>query len=310
MQTLINGYDISRCMLCPRACGADRTRTEGFCGGGSEIRAARSALHHWEEPCISGTRGSGTIFFSGCSLRCCFCQNASISTGRFGASLSISQLAECMLHLQEQGAHNINLVTGSHYTPWIIEAIHSIRDKLHIPLVWNSSGYESSETLSQLDGMVDIYLPDFKYLHKETSKGYAQAEDYPEIAKAALREMLRQAGTPVFNADGILQKGLIVRHLVLPGHRHESMALLDTLSELLPKEAFLLSLMGQYTPPEMRLPYKNLNRRLTTMEYRSVLRHAQELGFDGFSQDLSSAQSQYTPNFNLEGIPNDTDNNQ
>ena len=161
-----------------------------------------------------------------------------------------------------------------------------------------------------LHGIVDIYLPDFKYFHRETAKNYALAEDYPEIAALALQEMLRQTGAPVLDADGILQKGMIVRHLVLPGHRHESIAFLDTLNDLLPKEDFLLSLMGQYTPPADPLPYTNLNRRLTTMEYTSVLRHAQALGFDGFSQELSSAQAQYTPNFNLEGIPYDTKDNE
>ncbi len=310
MQTFVNGYDITHCTLCPRKCGADRTKAEGFCGGGGEIRAARSALHHWEEPCISGTRGSGTIFFSGCSLRCCFCQNAVISAERFGALLSVSQLSDCILDLQRQGAHNINFVTGSHYAPWIVQAVQSVRDRLHIPIVWNSSGYELPETLEMLRGIVNIYLPDFKYLHEETARHYAQAKDYPETAVSALREMLAQTGPPEFDENGILQRGLIVRHLVLPGHRHESMALLDKLEELLPKEEFLLSLMGQYTPPAETLPFKNLNRRLTTMEYRSVLRHAQELGFDGFSQELSSAQSQYTPNFNLEGIPYDTNQKQ
>lgn len=308
MQAFVNGYDISCCTLCPRECGADRTQTKGFCGGGDTIYAARSALHHWEEPCISGTRGSGTIFFSGCSLRCCFCQNASISAERFGAPLSISQLEECMLKLQRQGAHNINFVTGNHYAPWITEAVKAVRNRLHIPIVWNSSGYESMEVLRMLDGIVDIYLPDFKYLYEETAVCYAGAADYPEIAAAALKEMYRQAGKCAFDEDGLLQRGMIVRHLVLPGHRHESMALLSALSELLPMEEILLSLMGQYTPPAEHLPYKNLNRKLTTMEYQSVLKHAQELGFDGFSQELSSAQSRYTPEFNLEGIPYEQDN--
>ena len=306
MQTFINGYDITHCTLCPRKCGMDRTRAAGFCGGGSEIRAARRALHHWEEPCTSGTGGSGTIFFSGCSLRCCFCQNAVIRTGHFGAPLTIDQLGACMLDLQQQGAHNINFVTGSHYTPWIVSAVQKIRDKLHIPIVWNSSGYEDAETLAMLDGVVDIYLPDFKYFCAETAEKYAQARNYPEVAAYALTEMLRQVGTPVFDENGILQRGMIVRHLVLPGHRHESMALLKALSQLLPKEDFLLSLMGQYTPPSEACPYKNLNRRLTTMEYQSVLHCAQELDFQGFSQELSSAQASYIPPLNLEGIPHDT----
>ncbi len=305
MQTLVNGYDIRSCTLCPRKCGADRTKVQGFCGGTDVPHAARCALHHLEEPCISGNRGSGAIFFSGCALRCCFCQNASISTGNFGAPLTIKQLCTCMLALQHQGAHNINLVTGSHYTPWIAAAVQEIRPQLHIPIVWNSSGYESMETLRMLDGIVDVYLPDFKYFSTETALHYAQAQDYPTVAMTALKEMHRQVGAPVLDADGIIQKGMVVRHLVMPGHRHESMALLDALVQLLPKDGFLLSLMGQYTPPDAPLPYKNLNRRLTTMEYQSVLHHAQSLDVDGFSQELSSAQAQYTPSFHLEGIPHD-----
>lgn len=302
MQTFINGYDITNCRLCPRRCGADRTKHEGVCGGGNMVRAARSALHHWEEPCISGSRGSGTIFFSGCSLGCCFCQNKKISRENFGEDISAERLAECILDLQKKGAHNINFVTGTQYVPWITEALQKIKPQLKIPVVWNSSGYESTETLRKLQGFIDIYLPDFKYLYSETAKKYSDAEDYPETAEKAIAEMHRQTGMPVINSEGIMEKGLIVRHLVLPGHRHESMALLDRLTEILPVHDFLISLMGQYTPPAQTLPYKNLNRRLTTMEYQSVLRHARKLGLDGFSQELSSAQHSYTPEFDLEGI--------
>ena len=305
MQTVINGYDITSCGLCPRKCGSDRSVNIGICGGGSMVRAARSALHHWEEPCISGSQGSGTIFFSGCSLGCCFCQNAAISQENFGTLISSERLAECILKLQEKGAHNINFVTGTHYAPWITEAVHMAEPQLNIPVVWNSSGYETPEALRMLDGIADIYLPDFKYLYPETAKKYSGAEDYPEIAENAIQEMYRQTGKPVINADGIMERGLIVRHLVLPGHRHESMALLERLSELLPADGFFLSLMGQYTPPAESLPYRNLNRRLTTMEYQSVLKRAQELGLQGFSQELSSAQPQFTPSFDLEGIINE-----
>lgn len=305
MQTVINGYDITNCRLCPRKCGTDRTRSTGLCGGGNAIRAARSSLHYWEEPCISGEKGSGTIFFSGCSLRCCYCQNHDISKEGFGAEITTEKLAECMLALQQKGANNINLVTGSHFAPWITEAVKLAGDELKIPLVWNSSGYESPETLKMLDGIIDVYLPDFKYLYKETAKKYSAAEDYPETAVKAILEMHRQTGKPVINSDGIMEKGLIVRHLVLPGNRHESMAVLEKLAEILPKDEFLLSLMGQYTPPAEPLPYKELNRRLTTMEYQSVLKCAQELGLQGFSQELSSANSDFTPKFDLEGIKND-----
>lgn len=305
MQTLVNGYDISDCTLCPRMCHADRTRQKGLCGCGDSIKAARSALHHWEEPPISGTGGSGTIFFSGCSLRCCFCQNHSISQDNFGMEISVQQLSECMLDLQEKGAHNISFVTGTQFAPWIAEAVKSIRGSLEIPVVWNSSGYENTDTLRMLDGIVDIYLPDFKYLYPETAKQYSSAEDYPDVAEKAIAEMYRQTGKPRLDENGIMQRGLIVRHLVLPGHRHESMALLERLAGILPADGFYISLMGQYTPPEKPLPFRNLNRRLTTMEYESVLRRAEELGLDGFSQELSSARHEYTPDFNLEGLLNE-----
>ncbi len=305
MQTIINGYDISCCTLCPRECAADRTTSYGVCGCDDKLRAARSALHQWEEPCISGSKGSGTIFFSGCSLSCCFCQNRQISHEGFGMEISTKQLCRCMLDLQEQGAHNINFVTGTHFVPWIIEAVRSVKNRLHIPIVWNSSGYETVKTLRSLSGIVDIYLPDFKYLYPATAKEYSWAADYPECAEAALIEMHRQTGKPQLDENGIMKKGLIVRHLVLPGHRHESMAILQRLTEILPKDEFLISLMGQYTPPAEKLPYKNLNRRLTSMEYDSVLRCAEKLGLEGFSQELSSAGAHYTPEFDLEGLEND-----
>jgi putative pyruvate formate lyase activating enzyme len=308
MQTFLNGFDPSHCMLCPRKCGADRTKHRGQCGGSDTVFAARSALHPWEEPCISGTNGSGTIFFCGCCLGCCFCQNHAIQREDAGVPLTLSQLEDCMLQLQKQGAHNINFVTGSHYAPWIVQAVRNIQPQLHIPIVWNSSGYESPEILGLLSGVVDIYLPDFKYLSAETAQHYADAADYPSVAIQTLQEMHRQVGAPVWDADGILQRGMIVRHLVLPAHRHESMALLDTLAEILPKNAFLLSLMGQYTPPVFKTAYKNLNRHLTTMEYESVLRHAQALEFQGFSQERSAADATYIPQFNLEGLPHDTKN--
>ncbi len=305
MQTMINGCDISCCTLCPRECGTDRTASYGNCGCDDKLRAARCALHMWEEPCISGTNGSGTIFFSGCSLSCCYCQNQKISHDCFGTEITTKHLAQCMLKLQQQGAHNINFVTGSHFTPWITEAVHMVRDKLTIPLVWNSSGYETVETLRLLDGIIDIYLPDVKYLYPATAREYSWAPDYPEYALKAIAEMHRQVGKPVFDENGIMKKGLIIRHLILPGHRHESIDILKKLTELLPKEEFLISLMGQYTPPKEKLPYKNLNRKLTTMEYSSVLRCAEKLELNGFSQELSSAQAQYTPEFDLEGLPND-----
>ncbi len=300
MQTVI-----THCNLCPKKCGVDRTIWKGMCGGGSIPKAARSALHHWEEPCISGTKGSGTIFFSGCPLSCIFCQNHIISHENYGNELSVEELCHCILDLQSQGAHNISFVTGTHYVPWIVSAVERIKDSLTIPVVWNTSGYERVETLKMLDGIADIYMPDFKYLYSETAEKYSHGRNYPEIAEKAILEMYRQTGKPVFDEEGIMKSGLIIRHLVLPGHRHESMAILERLTELLPKEGFLISLMGQYTPPKNALPYKNLNRRLTTMEYQSVLKRAEELGLQGYSQELSSALSEYTPSFNLEGLEHD-----
>lgn len=300
MQTVI-----TNCTLCPRKCGVNRTVGKGMCGGGSIPKAARSALHHWEEPCISGAKGSGTIFFSGCPLNCIFCQNHIISHENYGKELSVEELCRCMLDLQSRGAHNISFVTGTHYVPWIVSAVERVKDNLTIPVVWNTSGYERVETLKMLDGIADIYMPDFKYLYSETAEKYSHGRNYPEIAEKAILEMYRQTGKPVFDEKGVMKRGLIIRHLVLPGHRHESMAILERLTELLPKEGFILSLMGQYTPPKNVLPYKNLNRRLTTMEYQSVLKRAEELGLQGYSQELSSASSEYTPSFNLEGLEHD-----
>lgn len=294
-------FSITHCNLCPRQCGIDRNFFTGFCGGGSGIRAARAALHFWEEPCISGTRGSGTVFFSGCSLRCCFCQNASISMEHTGKDISISRLVEIFLELQAQGAHNINLVTGTHYLPWILSAIDMAKPRLHIPIVYNSSGYETVEAIRKMNGYIDIYLPDFKYFDPETARRYAHAPDYPETAKAAIAEMIAQTGSPVLE-DGILKKGCIVRHLVLPGHRHASISLLRYLASKFSTDTFLLSLMAQYTPPKQDTGFRELTRRITKMEYHSVLREAQTLGFHGFMQEISSAKEEYTPHFDLTGI--------
>ncbi len=296
--------EITHCTLCPRKCGADRTSRTGFCGGGNGIRAARAALHHWEEPCISGTNGSGTVFFTGCHLRCCFCQNLPISLENTGADISPERLAEIFLELQEQNAHNINLVTASHLLPWIIRALEIAKPELHIPVVWNCGGYELEESVAALDGLVDIFLPDFKFFDPETARSYANAPDYPQVAERAVAQMLRQTGKPVMEG-GLLRKGCIIRHLVLPNHRHESIALLRHLAERFGTEQFLLSLMAQYTPMQELPEHPELNRRITKMEYNSVLKTAQELGFQGYLQDKSAAQSTYTPDFGLEGIQKD-----
>ena len=294
-------FDVTHCTLCPRSCGADRTQRAGLCGGRDTVRAARAALHFWEEPCISGTKGSGTVFFSGCPLHCRFCQNGVISAKLTGMDISTERLTDIFLALQEQGAHNINLVTAGHFLPWVIPALEAAKPRLCIPVVYNSGGYELAETLRALDGLVEIYLPDFKFFDSETARSYANAPDYPEIAEAALAEMLRQTGEPVLQ-DGLLQRGCIVRHLVLPGHRHESIALLRHLAERFGTAAFLLSLMAQYTPMHEDAQYPELNRRITKMEYNSVADAAAALGFDGFTQEKSSASAGYTPDFDLQGI--------
>lgn len=215
-------FDATHCTLCPRRCGADREKGVGLCHCGTEIRIARAALHPWEEPCISGRHGSGTVFFSGCALGCVFCQNRKISRQAVGKAVTVTQLAEIFLKLQEQQAHNINLVTGSHYTPWIVQALELAKPKLHIPVVWNCGGYESLEILHMLEGLVDIYLPDLKFYTPETAGAYANCPDYFSVAAKAIPEMFRQVGKPVWNGD-LLERGLVVRHLVLPAHRKESM---------------------------------------------------------------------------------------
>lgn len=291
------------CSLCPRNCHIDRTSSFGFCQSSSQIKAARAALHHWEEPCISGTRGSGAIFFSGCTLRCCFCQNYNISSETYGKEISEQKLAQIFLELQNQGAHNINLVTATQYLPSILNALDLIKNQLHIPVVYNSSGYEKPETIRLLKDYVDIYLPDLKYFNSELSRKYSKAEDYFEIASCAIKLMIEQTGAPVFDSDGMLQKGVIVRHLVLPNCRKDSITLLHWIKEALPDKSYLISLLSQYTPFYKSHEYPELNRRITTYEYESILKEAISLGLvEGFMQEKSSAKEEYTPPFNLEGL--------
>ena len=292
---------MAKCYLCPRECGADRSLGElGICGEGDGIRVARYSLHLWEEPPISGTRGSGTIFFSGCSLRCEFCQNRAISHEGKGEPVSVERLAEMILELEAQGAHNINLVTPTHFADKVAEALHAIKDRLSIPVVYNTSGYEKVETLRLFEGLVDIYLPDYKYFSDELADKYSHAKDYRKNVEAALVEMYRQVGKPIFDENGLLKKGLVIRHLVLPTHRKDSMAVLDRICEILPKEKILVSLMSQYTPDfalTAGTPYRELHRRITTFEYSSVTEYAASLGIDGFCQEKSSADAKFTPDF-------------
>ncbi len=285
------------CDICPRRCGIDRTELPGRCGAGAKLKIARAALHYWEEPCISGTRGSGTVFFSG--LGCVYCQNREISRMGAGKEITVSRLAEIFRELEDKGAHNINLVTPTHFTPSIIEALDLYRPK--IPIVYNCGGYESAEALEALRGYVDVYLTDLKYFSPELSQKYSGAADYFSVAFAAARIMTEQTGPPVME-DGLLKRGVIIRHLVLPSHRQDSMAVLAALTKL-EKDGFLLSLMSQYTPNGALKDFPEIDRRVTTFEYRSVVDRAVELGLvRGYAQDRRSAKEEYTPPFDLSGV--------
>lgn len=291
---------MKKCLMCPRACTVDRESGErGFCGATNEYIVGSADLHFWEEPCISGTRGSGAIFFSGCNLRCVFCQNREISREVIGKKYTEDELISGMLELQERGAHNINLVTATPYSLFIAKTLEKVKKQgLSIPIVYNCGGYESLEALRALDGLIDIYLPDFKYFNDELAKKYSSAPNYATVAGAALQEMHRQVGKLRTDENGIATRGLIVRHLVLPVCRDDSKAALKYLSEILPAEEVTLSLMRQYTPDWVNddAP-KNLHRRLTSFEYDDVLNYALSLGFDGFSQEKESAKRDFTPNF-------------
>ena len=287
------------CILCPRLCGVDRTERVGYCGSGSLPKVARAAKHHWEEPCISGTEGSGTVFFSGCTLGCVFCQNREISRGGTGREVTVEHLADIFQRLEGQGIHNLNLVTPTHFTPQILQALEL--SKPTVPVVMNCGGYERVETLRQWEGKVQVYLPDLKYFSPELSAKYSAAPDYFAVASKAIMEMHRQQPQLVWEGD-LLKSGLIIRHLVLPGCMKDSLKVLDFLDKNLPKDSFLLSLMSQYTPTEHCKQFPEINRRVTTYEYRKVADRAAELGFSGFAQDRRSAKEEYTPPFNLEGV--------
>lgn len=291
------------CLDCPRRCGVDRSVARGRCRAPEGFLVARAALHMWEEPPISGTRGSGTIFFGGCNLGCVYCQNRAIRDGEYGVILTPDQLIASAVSLVEEGAHNINLVTPSHYIRALVPVLEELRHRLSVPIVWNSSGYESAESLRMLDGLVDIYLPDFKYASPQLAARYSNAPDYPEVAEAALLEMLRQRGAPRFDNDGMMQSGVIVRHLVLPSHRKESIATMERLAEILPPADIRLSLMSQYTPDFVDADrFPALARRVTSFEYQSVLERAIALGFDGYFQGRTSATADFTPDFTGKSI--------
>lgn len=293
---------IEHCTLCPRRCGArrDSGAGKGRCGMGADAVVARAALHFWEEPCISGTHGSGAVFFTGCPLGCVYCQNYSISAEKaVGKRVSPQELSGIFRHLEEQGAHNINLVTPTHFIPAILEAL-SIR-KPSIPIVYNCGGYETVETLKLLEGIVDIYLPDFKYIDPTLGEALSDAPDYPETAKAAILEMFRQTGPAVSDEAGLLQRGTVVRHLILPGHTKNSVAVLEWLAKNLP-EGVPVSLMAQYIPCGKAAEHPPLDRRITKREYEKVQSRLFELGLDGYIQERTSAKSEYIPPFDLSGV--------
>lgn len=294
----IPSFDPARCTLCPRQCGADRGKGQGICGGDLSIRIARAAPHFWEEPCISGNRGSGTIFFSGCSLGCAFCQNRTISRGNFGKTVSPGRFLQICLELAGQGVHNLNFVTADHQLPLIVGMLPEIKEKTGLPIVWNCGGYESDAMLDALSDVVDIWLPDLKFFDPALAKRYCGVDDYFGTALHAIRRMADFTGKPLFS-DGMLIRGTMVRHLILPGCRKDSLALLARLRESFEPGEILLSLMSQYTPngaPDAP------GRRLTTFEYRSVADFALTLGYDGYFQEKSSAKEEYTPPFDLSGV--------
>ncbi len=285
------------CSICPRRCGALRDATHaGFCGVGDAPVVARAAPHFWEEPCISGTRGSGAVFFSGCSLRCVFCQNHLISAGGQGKTVTVERLRGIFRELENQGVHNLNLVTGSHFLPAICQALDP---QPAVPVVWNSGGYESPLALKALDGKVQVYLPDMKYMDGALAGRLSGAEDYPQVARAAILEMFRQTGPYVLDGDGMLTRGVMIRHLVLPGQLDNTFSVLDWLAETFRPGDVLVSLMGQYTPNGVGGP----DRRLTPEEYQRAADYMAALGLlEGYTQELSSGSAEYTPPFDGTGV--------
>ena len=290
------------CGLCPRACGVDRTRGErGACRMTSRLVLARAALHHWEEPCISGTAGSGTVFFSGCPLGCVYCQNHEIADGSHGLAVDDGRLEEIFFELRDAGAHNINLVTPTHFAPTVAKAIRRARDAgFALPFVCNTSGYESTETLRALDGLIDIYLTDLRYARPATAAAYSHAPDYPAVARAALAEMVRQTGAATFDERGLMTRGTIVRILLLPGHLPDAKLSLLHLAKHY-RDTVWVSLMQQYTPPpDMPAP---LDRRVTREAYDALVRYAETLGFEhAYTQEREAASESFIPPFDLSGV--------
>lgn len=287
------------CNACPRGCNVDREVSLGYCKSPEKFKLARASLHYWEEPCISGKNGSGAIFFSGCNLGCVFCQNYEISHGCKGVEVSDDDLVRIMKRLVDEGANNINFVNPTHYSLQLLRVLEKYKPP--VPIVYNTSGYDSVETLKMLDGAVDIYLPDFKYIRPDKALKYSKAEDYPQVAEEALAEMKRQVGDDVFDENGIMQRGMIIRHLVLPSNTNSSISVLDYLAENFGDT--YISVMAQYVPCGDLTEYKEINRRLTQREYDKVVNHIFDLGLQKvFVQELESAVTDYIPDFDLTGV--------
>lgn len=287
-----------KCTLCPRECMAERDKAFGFCMAGDKVRVAKVMLHFWEEPCISGEKGSGAVFFSGCPLKCVMCQNKDISRKILGEEADTDRLLEIFFYLKEKGAENINLVTPTHYADRLIPALtEAKRQGLNIPVIYNSGGYEKVETLKKLEGIIDIYMPDFKYFESETALRYSKAADYPEIAKAAIDEMTRQMPAIEFDGNGMMKKGVLIRHLLLPGRVEEAKSIIKYLFK---RYGYMVwfSLMSQYTPPKELTGYTELSRRITHAEYDEFVDFCAELGMENaFVQELSSASEEFIPDF-------------
>lgn len=289
-----------KCFICPRECGADRSKEVGLCGAGEKIKVARAAPHYWEEPCLSGTNGSGTVFFSGCNLGCVFCQNYDVSHRAYGMEVSDKQLMKIFDALIEKGVHNLNLVTPSHYVPMLARILKEYKSP--VPVVYNSSGYEKAETLKMLEGLVDIYLPDIKYFDIAPAFKYSGAADYFEYASSAVLEMYRQAGTVELDENGLAKRGIIIRHMVLPGNISQAVKVFEWVRDNLPADTHI-SVMRQYTPFGKAKDMPPVNRRLSSREYAIVKERILAMGFENCCfQSKESAAESFIPNFNLEGV--------
>lgn len=292
--------ELEKCSICPLKCGVNRNKYSGRCGASKNIKIALASLHYFEEPCISGKNGSGTVFFSNCNLKCVYCQNYKISHLGFGKEISISHLADIFLSQQERGANNINLVTPTMYVPHIISAIKIARSKgLSIPIIYNSSGYESIDTIKSLSGYIDVYLPDFKYYFSDIAKKYSNVENYFEIASSAILEMYKQVGDPVFDSNGIIKRGMIIRHMILPNNVENSKMVLKWINDNLSNKVYI-SVMAQYFPTYKACEYPEINRKITAEELDLVWDYASSLGFEnGFIQELGEHEEEYVPDFDL-----------